>query len=76
MSSQSPGKYLTEWLKENNISLEQASDSFTIDTTTMTKLLNDKISFRGYSKRAQQLTSIPREHWLKLQEDYENDNYI
>ena len=72
-----PGSYLSEWLKNNNITISEASEEFGIDDTTMRKLLEDKISFRGYSTWAEKLTNIPREHWLKLQEEYEknkNDN--
>lgn len=68
-----PGSYLSEWLKNNDITISTASEEFGIDDTTMRKLLEDEISFRGYSTRAEKLTSIPREHWLKLQEEYEKD---
>lgn len=67
------GSYLSEWLKNNNITISEASEKFGIDDTTMRRLLEDKISFRGYSTRAEKLTNIPREHWLKLQEEYEKD---
>ena len=68
-----PGSYLSEWLKDNDITISEASEEFGIDDTTMRKLLEDEISFRGYSTRAEKLTSIPREHWLKLQEEHEKD---
>lgn len=68
-----PGHYLSEWLKNNDITINKASEEFGIDDKTMRKLLEDEISFRGYSTRAEKLTSIPREHWLKLQEEHEKD---
>lgn len=68
-----PGHYLSIWLKDNDITINKASEEFGIDDKTMRKFLEDEISFRGYSTRAEKLTSIPREHWLKLQEEHEKD---
>ena len=71
-----PGDYLTQWLKDNDMTIVEASDHFDISIKTMRKLLDNQISFRGYSKRAEQLTSIPQDHWLTLQEEYEKKQLL
>ena len=71
-----PGDYLTQWLKDNDITIIEASDHFDISVKTMKKLLDNQISFRGYSKRAEQLTSIPQDYWLTLQEEYEKKQLL
>ncbi len=38
-----PGYYLYEWLKDNNITISKASEEFGIDDTTMRKLLEEDI---------------------------------
>lgn len=71
-----PGDYLTQWLKDNDMTIIEASDHFDISVKTMRKLLDNQISFRGYSKRAEQLTSIPQDRWLTLQEEYEKKQLL
>ena len=71
-----PGDYLTQWLKDNDMTIIEASDHFDVSVKTMKKLLDNQISFRGYSKRAEQLTSIPHDHWLTLQEEYEKKTIV